>query len=184
MRILYLDIETTSMKGDSGMVIVIGVLGDGGPELIFSGNPEDERKALEWLKGKLEGCDLVVTWYGSGFDIPYLLTRAVLHGVDLSKLAEIPMLDMYHWAKANLLMTSYKLTSVARFLGVWDAGDFSGPDVLTLFKLWERGDDKTADLIVQHCKEDVILLKKVHEKLRAQVEHSGWGLERKTSREE
>ncbi len=155
------------------MVVVIGVLGDGEAELIFSGNERDEREALEWLKEKLENCNLIITWYGSGFDIPFLLTRAVLHGVDLSKLAEIPMLDLYQWAKANLILNSYKMTSVARFLGIdEETGDFAGADVLTLFKLWERGESKASDMIVQHCKEDLHVLKRVHERLKPAIVRS------------
>ncbi len=176
MVALYLDIETTSMKADLGMVVVIGVLGEGEAELIFSGNKRDERKALEWLKEKLENCDLIITWYGSGFDIPFLLTRAIHHGVDLSKLAEIPMLDLYQWAKANLLLNSYKMTSVARFLGIDEGtGDFAGPDVLTLFKLWERGESRASDMIVQHCREDLHVLKRVHERLKPTVVRSSAG---------
>jgi hypothetical protein len=175
MRVLYLDLESTSTKADVGKVIAIGVLESGEPEVRFSGTFEGERELLEWLRKKLEGCDLIVTWYGSGFDIPFLMTRSLVHGVDLTKLAEIPMLDLCEWSKANLLLSSYKLSSVARFLGVSGAGEFTGPDVLTLFKLWERGDQGAGQLILDHCREDLVLLKRVHEVLKSQVERPRGG---------
>jgi uncharacterized protein YprB with RNaseH-like and TPR domain len=172
MRILYLDIESTSTKADVGRIIAIGVLSDETPEVRFSGTHEGERDLLEWLSEKIEGADLIVTWYGSGFDIPFILSRSLVHGVDLTGLAEVPMLDLCEWSKANLLLSSYKLSSVARFLGIHEASDLVGPDVLTLFKLWERGNREVTQLIVDHCREDLLMLKRVHERLKQQIRHS------------
>ena len=183
MRVAYLDIETTSKKADEGMVIVIGILTDEEPELVFAGTLEEEKNILKWLKDKLNGCELIVTWYGSGFDIPFLQTRALVHGIDLNELTEIPMLDLCEWSKANLLLSSYSLQSVARFLGVWEAGDVAGPDVHTLYKLSTRGYQEAKRLIIQHCREDIILLKRVHDKLKPLVEQTG-GSPRKPSPEE
>lgn len=165
----YLDIETNTKKANEGMVVAIGLLTDDKPEVRFAGTLEEERKALEWLREKLKGCELLVTWYGSGFDIPFLLTRALVHNVDLTKLAELQMLDLCEWSRANLLLSSYKLSSVARFLGVNMSTNFHGGDVLTLFKLVERGDFEARRLIVEHCKEDLTLLKRIHERLKPLV---------------
>ncbi len=173
MGALYLDIETTSRKADEGFIITIGVLRDQEPELVFAGTPEEEKQALLWLKERLQGCNLIVTWYGSGFDIPFILTRALHHEIELRELLEIPMLDLCEWSKANLLLSSNSLQSVARFLGVWEAGNFAGPDVGTLYKLYVHGNPEGRTLIMQHCREDLILLKRVHEKLKPVVEHSG-----------
>jgi uncharacterized protein YprB with RNaseH-like and TPR domain len=173
MRTAYLDIETTSKKANEGMVITIGILVDEEPELKFAGNEEEEKAALQWLKEKLRGCELIVTWYGSGFDIPFLQTRGLAHGILLEELAEIPLLDLCEWSRAHLLLSSYSLKSVARFLRVWGEAEFTGPDMPTLFKLSSRGDSEAKYLIVQHCREDLILLKRVHEKLRPLLERRG-----------
>jgi uncharacterized protein YprB with RNaseH-like and TPR domain len=130
---------------------------------------------------------MLVTWYGSGFDIPFLLTRALAHGVNLDRLVELPMLDLCQWSKSNLLLSSYSLESVARFFGISGGKgfkEFRGTDILALFKLVERGDLEARKLIVEHCKEDITVLKLVHEKLGPMVERSWRGLPRKISREE
>ncbi|MDI6642900.1 MAG: ribonuclease H-like domain-containing protein [Candidatus Hodarchaeaceae archaeon] len=183
MAVAYLDIETTSQKADAGVVIAIGLLMDGEPEVRFAGSFEEEGKLLEWLRGKLEGCELIVTWYGSGFDIPFLSTRALAHNIDLTGLTEIPMLDLCQWSRANLLLSRYSLESVARFLGIDWSKEFHGTDILALFKLVERGDLEARELIVEHCKEDITVLKLIHERLKPLVERSGWGLP-KTPKEE
>ena len=184
----YLDIETNSKTASDGMVIAIGLLMDGDePEVRFADSFEEEGKALEWLLGKLKNCDMIVTWYGSGFDIPFLATRALAHDIDLSKLTEPQMLDLCEWSRANLLLSSYSLEAVARFLGVSGGKgfkEFRGTDIVALFKLVERGDLESRKLIVEHCKEDIVVLKLVHERLKPMVERSWWGSPRKISKEE
>ncbi|MCJ7720419.1 MAG: ribonuclease H-like domain-containing protein [Candidatus Hadarchaeum sp.] len=175
MVVAYLDIETNAKNANEGMVVAIGLLTGDEPEVMFAESFEEERKALEWLKNKLEDCEIIVTWYGSGFDIPFLSTRAIVHNIDLTELTEIPMLDLCQWSRANLLLSSYSLESVARFLGIsGDKGfkEFRGTDILALFKLVERGDLEARKLIVEHCKEDIVVLKLVHEKLKPLVECS------------
>ena len=166
----YLDIESTSRKADTGMVVAIGLLGEREPRVRFAGTLEEERGLLEWLREELRGCDSLVTWYGSGFDIPFLLSRASVQGVDLSQLARIPMLDLCEWCRGHLLLSSYRLESVARFLGVGIGAEFYGGDVATLFKLALRGDEGARELIIEHCKSDLRVLRQVHEKLKPQLE--------------
>jgi uncharacterized protein YprB with RNaseH-like and TPR domain len=176
---LYLDIETSSKHANEGTVVAIGLLEKGEPEVRFALTLQEEREALVWFRERLRNCDRLVTWYGSGFDIPFILTRAVVHGIDLAVLAEVPMLDLCEWSRANLSFSSYSLESVARFLGISGARgfkEFRGADILTLFKLVERGDFEAQERILEHCKEDLRVLKLVHERLKPLVERSGWGL--------
>ncbi|PIU14279.1 MAG: hypothetical protein COT21_00920 [Hadesarchaea archaeon CG08_land_8_20_14_0_20_51_8] len=176
MVVAYVDIETSSKKADEGVIIAIGLLIGDELEVRSADSLEEERKALEWLREKLKDCDELVTWYGSGFDIPFLFTRAIVHNIDLTELTEIPMLDLCQWSRANLLLSSYSLESVARFFGISGGKgfkEFRGTDILALFKLAERGDNEARRLIVEHCKEDITVLKLVHERLMPLVEHSG-----------
>ena len=169
------------------MMIAIGLLMGSTPDVRFAGSLEEEKKILEWLKNKLNNCDLVVTWYGSGFDIPFICTRALVHNVDLNILNEIQMLDLCQWSRAKLLLSSYSLESVAKFLGISGGRgfkEFHGTDILALFKLAERGDNEARKLIIEHCEEDIVVLELVHEKLKPMIERSGWGWPRRTSREE
>jgi uncharacterized protein YprB with RNaseH-like and TPR domain len=177
--LVYLDIETTSLKASDGMVVAIGVLKGEKPEVRFAGTLQEEKAALEWLCKELEGCTALVTWNGAEFDIPFLFTRSILHNIDVGRLLEIPMLDLYQWCRGHMLLSSYKQEAVGRFLGVDTSQPFHGGDVLTLFKLVEQGDVEARRLIVEHCREDIILLKRIHERLKQQVERSGWGLSRK-----
>lgn len=168
---IYLDIETTSLDADHGPVIAIGILKGDRPEVRFIESPGGERGLLEWLKAELDDGGTVITWYGSGFDVPFLLTRAALLGVDLTPLARAPKLDLCEWSKEHLKLSKYGLESVARFFGLQRKMEFRGSDVPTLHKLARRGDEKAKSMIVQHCEDDIQLLKSVHEKVKLYIEH-------------
>ncbi|MEM2865520.1 MAG: ribonuclease H-like domain-containing protein [Candidatus Hadarchaeales archaeon] len=170
---LYLDIETSSKTADEGSVVALGILRGEKPHVRFCADEGEERAALEELARELEGCDLVVTWYGSGFDLPFLKARAILLGVDLRRLLLLPSLDLYLWCKRHLLLSSYRLDSVARFFGLSRKVEFEGKDVSTLFRLALRGDQTSKELILQHCAEDLELLREVHRRMERWVEHGG-----------
>ncbi|MFN4133891.1 MAG: ribonuclease H-like domain-containing protein [Candidatus Hadarchaeales archaeon] len=180
---VYLDIETTSQKADDGMIIAIGIIKGDVPEVKFIESFEEEKRALEWLGRELKDCDEIVTWYGSGFDIPFLITRAVFHGIELN-ITGIPMLDLCEWSRGVLLLNRYSLEAVANFLGIKWSKDFHGGDILSLFKLAKRGNLEARKFIVDHCREDILVLKKVHEKLSWLIEDSGRGSQRKASKGE
>ncbi len=140
-----------------------------------------KKNVLEWLEKKLTGCDKLITWHGNGFDIPFIMSRAIVQKVYFAGLAELPMLDLYEWCRENLILSSYSLGSVSRFLGVKmgkSFKEFRGGDILTLFKLIERGDYEARKLIVDHCKDDIIALKLVHDRTKSMVERSEGSLRR------
>jgi len=161
---VYLDIETTGKRADEGMVVVIG-LWKGRPLFRTCLNPREEREALEWLCRQLEGVTRVITWFGSGFDLPFLNARAALHRVDLKTLNGIYNLDLCDWCRKNLLLSSYSLESVAKFLGLERKVPFEGGDVGALFKLAVSGDRRALGRVVEHCREDLYLLREIHRRL-------------------
>ncbi|TDA32689.1 MAG: hypothetical protein DSO04_01810 [Hadesarchaea archaeon] len=172
---LYLDIETSARTADQGSVVALGTLRGERPHVRFCSTQEEERKALEELSLELREGDLLVTWYGSGFDLPFLKARALLLGVDLRPLLSLPHLDLYLWCRDHLLLSSHRLDSVARFFGLARKVEFEGKDVSTLFRLALRGDSASRELIVQHCAEDLELLREVHRRMERWVEHAGGG---------
>ena len=95
---LYLDIEVGSggsalfPKPDRSPVLMIGSAVNASPVAIMTvdpdGDPQNDRVLVQqWIDTiKREDPDLVVTYSGRKFDLPFLLRRAEKHGLDLSPL--------------------------------------------------------------------------------------------------
>jgi uncharacterized protein YprB with RNaseH-like and TPR domain len=145
--------------------VAIGIIKDNKKEIRFAESLEDEKEVLNWLKKELEGCDLIVTWYGSKFDIPFVVTRAIVNGIDLSKLLKIPSLDVCEFCKKNLLFSKNNLSDISKVLGIPKDREIEGKDVLKLYLKAIRGDKKAKEEIVKHCLDDLEALEKVFKKL-------------------
>jgi uncharacterized protein YprB with RNaseH-like and TPR domain len=162
---MFLDIECSNLSADIGQIVAVGIIKDNKKEIRFVESLEDEKEVLNWLKKELEGCDLIVTWYGSKFDIPFVVTRAIINGIDLSKLLKIPSLDVCEFCKKNLLFSKNNLSDISKVLGIPKDREIGGKDVLKLYLKAIRGDKKAKEEIVKHCLDDLEALEKVFKKL-------------------
>jgi len=74
---IHLDIETSSLDADSGMVVAVGCAeGRNEPETMFVKSYEDEETVMSKVFGKIKG-RRIVTFNGTRFDIPFLIARAL-----------------------------------------------------------------------------------------------------------
>jgi uncharacterized protein YprB with RNaseH-like and TPR domain len=148
-RILYLDIETTG-SGTEDEVTVVGVY--------------DGRELRQYVRGvnlhrfpdEMEECRLLVTFFGSGFDLP-VLRRAfpetrfdVLH------------IDLCHSLKR--LGYSGGLKRVETELGI-ARGDqtagLSGWDAVRLWEEYRRGSGRSLARLLAYNEEDVVNLERL-----------------------
>lgn len=162
---MFLDIETTSTKGDTGQITAIGIIKDDKIEVKFVEKPENEKEVLEWFKKELMNCDIIITWFGSGFDMPYILSRAVINEVDLSESMQIPSLDLCRFCQEHFSLAKYSLPEVAKSLGIPKNTEINWKDMLTFYIKATSGDKKAKEIIINHCKDDLNVLKKIYEKL-------------------
>src|SRR5207245_3845973 len=91
-RIVILDIETSSLEADAGIVVGAGLLPEAGKsEYLDAKRTDQEKGLLVKLLNRLEAYDVIVTWSGRGFDTPFLTTRLLKHGLD-----PLPLLSKMH----------------------------------------------------------------------------------------
>ncbi|RKY00125.1 hypothetical protein DRP77_12000 [Candidatus Poribacteria bacterium] len=84
-RILFLDIETTGLSPRYPMFLVGLMYYDGEGfrfEQLLARNPSEEGAMLYHLRGLMEEFDLVVTFNGGSFDLPYIIGRMTRLGID------------------------------------------------------------------------------------------------------
>ena len=94
------------------------------------------------------------------FDLPWVKTRCIIHGLD--PLPEVKTADTLQWARRRMYFNSNRLDYIAKILG------FEGK-IKTDFKLWKdivlAKCPKAMAKMSKYCAWDVELLEKVWEKL-------------------
>ena len=100
-RALFLDLETTGLHGS--ILFLAGfmtpVAGDFVLRQLFARDYSEEKALLHEAKRALESCDMLVSFNGKSYDIPFMKERAAYHRLDLSCVNGKPHLDLLHWSR-------------------------------------------------------------------------------------
>lgn len=101
-RLYFFDIEAVGLRGDYNSVICASFKPYGKKPFTHSViKPGDDKSLVRAIKEELENANAWVTYYGKGFDIPFINTRLLRHGIH--PIEKRPHLDMYFTLKANTL---------------------------------------------------------------------------------
>jgi uncharacterized protein len=168
---VILDIETTSLEADAGTLVSAGLMPDNGRgEYLEAKRTSDERSLLLKLVQRLESYDVMVTWNGRSFDIPFLTTRLMKHGVDPRPLLRKSHIDLADVVKSRLRLTFTYLDHVCDFFQIARRKGPMGLDVPHLYVRALEGDKKAAASIRAHCLDDLLATRQVFLKLKPLVE--------------
>jgi len=129
----------------------------------YAKDPHDDRFVIEKLHQVLSEADVIVAHNGDEFDLKYVETRILVHG--LSPLPPILKIDTLKTARKRFYFNTNKLDYLGQFLGV-------GRKIKTDNELWLRiakGDQSAIREMVTYNKQDVKLLERVFLKLRPYI---------------
>lgn len=121
----------------------------------------DDRSLALQLRDKLQEFDLVVSWNGIKFDIPFLNTRLERYGDREVKLSH--HLDLMYTARFKLRLSNASLDNVSRYLNVDDTKTKMDPSQ------WVKamgGHTASYKYIIKHCILDVKVLAQVYHKTK------------------
>lgn len=189
MKLAYLDIEASALEADFGFMISWAIKERGRNTYYDFINKEDlfsfefDKRIVKTLLTKLQEYDIIVTYYGSVFDIPFINTRALYYGLDpisnyytqISykktknnelKIKEKIVPAFYHWdlyytVRNKLALSRNSLENVTSFFGIDGKTKL---DRAILMKA-RYGDENSIKYIVDHNKQDVIILERLHNRL-------------------
>jgi uncharacterized protein YprB with RNaseH-like and TPR domain len=155
----YLDIETTGLSPGYCHITVIGIHRCKGLETQFIQLVGDKITDIS-LMNALEGTDILYTYNGSRFDLPFI-THTL--GVDLSRVFKHQ--DLMYDCWRNNLRGGFK--AVERKLGIERRlKEINGFDAI---KLWWRYvndyDEDALAILLEYNKEDVVNLKTLKDRL-------------------
>lgn len=141
-RIIYLDIETTGTSADHGHVTVVGFHHNGRTTSLIHG----QNLTTDRLQEELDQGDLLVTFFGTGFDVPYLRARFPKLRLDM------PHFDLCFAARRLGLRGGLK--QIEREVGIERDAALQGLDGWEAVRLWARwnasGDQDALDLLLAY----------------------------------
>ena len=169
-KICILDIETSALDAQYGYMISACV------KTVNENNLQGETWSVriddkcnpdklsdEWvvkqLIKKMDEHDLVITWYGSRFDIPFINTRAMYHKLKVPR-KEFRR-DLCFVARGIGKLKNNRLATWGKFLF-----GKSGKTFLD-YSIWlsaMRNERKAIDYIVYHCQKDVLETEKIYKR--------------------
>jgi uncharacterized protein YprB with RNaseH-like and TPR domain len=164
-KVGYLDIEASGLKSDFGYIISWAVKTKGGSvhsHVMRDRSLAEEKTLIKHLLATMRSYDRLVTYYGTRFDLPFIMARAVYHALDPLKYGEVAHTDLYFVVRHKLAtLSSKRLANVTRFFGVKGKTPLD-PDVWVAASF---GDKKAMRYILKHNIADVKILEKLDERL-------------------
>ncbi|MCI8668283.1 MAG: ribonuclease H-like domain-containing protein [Lachnospiraceae bacterium] len=164
-NILYFDIETTGLSSSRGMIYLIGTAWrkeDSCYEIhqYFAYNAIDEKDLILEFVRNIQSFDILVSFNGDNFDLPFLKKRAEYLGLSVNILNYgIVSVDIYRKIRkyCGLLgMENAKQKTVEKFLGIQRKDTVSGKELIKVYRDYlVKRDEHMRDILLLHNSEDV-----------------------------
>ena len=166
LKICIMDIESTALDADVGIFVGGGLMElDGKFRWFYSKNPRYEAQVLDKFLEEIAGYQVMFTWNGRIFDIPFIAARSLKHGLRIERLYTPTHIDLAEFVKSNLRLVRSDLYHVARFLNIKKDLRVEGLDVPALYVKAIRGNKEALSAIKKHCRDDLEVTRKVLKKL-------------------
>lgn len=153
-----LDIETTGLSQSRDRVTTVSLHGPAGTRTLVRG----QDLTPERLRSELDGIDLLVTYNGASFDLPFLER-------DLGLAIDRPHLDLMY--PCRRLGWSGGLKAVERELGIErDLPAVDGREAVRLWYRYRDGDEAALDRLIRYNQADVRTLLPVVDRVVAALD--------------
>jgi uncharacterized protein YprB with RNaseH-like and TPR domain len=123
-KVAVLDIETSDLSANNGMMLTWAIKYLDGTtksdsitrKEIFS--EKFDKRIVKSLLNELKNVDVIIGYYSSGFDLPFLRTRAVFWNLDFPAAGTIKHIDLYYIIKFKFKLTRNSLDMATHFFGI------------------------------------------------------------------
>lgn len=141
-NVCFVDIETTGLNRNKEMIYLIGLLffNESSDSWVlnqyFANSIETEKDILEAFALEINNFDVIITYNGDSFDIPFIRHRLKIHGIQGGYFEEITSFDLYKVMRNNnmfLNLPNLKLKTLEQFLGIEREDKLSGFECIGLY---------------------------------------------------
>jgi uncharacterized protein YprB with RNaseH-like and TPR domain len=168
LRIATWDIETTNLKANAGTILSWALKPLKGAVISDCVTREEminckfDERIVGTLLEALQNFDAIITYYGTGFDVPFLKTRALMMGMEPPGPGELYHWDCYYPVKYRMKLHRSSLDAACAAFGI------KGKTHLDM-EIWmkaRQGDPDSLKYVFDHNKADVRILAQLWEKIR------------------
>jgi len=122
---------------------------------------QDDKFLIEQFVEVLNEADLIVAHNGQKYDLPFIKTRAFIHGVPM--LVNYKQFDTCQLARRKFRFANNKLDNINREAGL-------PPKLKTGKELWDKvilnNDKEALDQMIEYCDQDVVSLEALYNKMK------------------
>lgn len=166
-NICFIDIETLGFSRKYHRIYLVGLVYFSKEknswiiEQIFANSPDKEKILLKTLNDRLKSFDLLVTYNGDSFDLPFIRDRYSKYRIE-NNIMDMNSFDIYREIRKYgkyLNLKNMKLKTVEEYLGIFREDEFTGGDCIQLYLEYvDTGDEKLKDFVLMHNYEDLYYL--------------------------
>ena len=163
-KIGFLDIETSDLKADAGWMVTWALKERGKKEVVVDAithkdvmNRTFDKELLARLLEEMKQYDVIVTYFGSVFDLPFILTRGKYWKLPYFHREELHQIDMFFQLRGKLATSRKSLKVITQFF------DIAGKTNLD-FKYWKLasiGLEPELSELKEHNRQDILILEKL-----------------------
>lgn len=174
-RIGYLDIESGGLQANFDYMLTWCIKTRDKEEYVSGTisaldiqNYTFDKRILKELIAALKKYDVVLTYYGTKFDIPFIRTRAMMHKLNFLEFGSLQHKDCYYMVKHKMRLHRSSLDSACAALGIKGKNHIKG-------NFWMKaklGDSAALAYVLDHNKKDCQILEKLHKRLECYVKDS------------
>lgn len=160
-RMVFFDVETLGLNPQFYPIILIGMSYEESGKYIveqfFAEDILEEEDILNQFKQKITPSDILVTYNGKNFDVPYINKRMERYGLDFSLNNEhLDVICHVRPNKKKLGLESCSLKSVERYLNLNREDTIDGAESIKLYNRYARSkEENVKHKIMLHNFEDV-----------------------------
>ena len=168
LTIGYLYIESTGFSANIDVMLSWCIKGRGNKKVAGACITREElmseksdARIVELLIDEMNKYDVIFTYYGTRFDIPFIRTRALYHGTYFPPYKKKSHKDLYYVVRSKLKLHRSSLQAATEFFGI-DGKTRIKPEY------WQKarwGDKKSLKYVYDHNVADVEILELLHRKL-------------------
>lgn len=166
-KIGILDIEADGLKSDWATMLTWCIKDYDGEiwydyitrEELFEGFGDE--RIVNSCSNKMKDYKIIIGYYSTGYDLPFLRTKALRYNLDFPRYGELYHFDLYYTVKSKLNLSSNRLENVCDYLDI----EGKTPIDKDVWRKAKYGDAEAIKEVLEHNKGDVCISEALYKRL-------------------